>query len=183
MLSSLSALDTFIAAGVPQDWPPDTRTFWSPVDDLHGALIEFASSASLSLVVAEFGFNDEEFATVVHDKIATPGVFVQLSLDGSQALGTHEVAILAKNDYPETSIAWGHSEKNAYMHLKVIIVDGIYLATGSTNLGTSAETKQDNQLTITANSLACAQARARTDMIHDSMLKQMAAKAAKAAKA
>jgi hypothetical protein len=181
MLSSLSALDTFIAAGVPADWPPDMRTFWSPVDDVHGALVELATSASLSLVLAEFDFVDEDFAAVVHDKIGTPGVFVQLNLDASQDLNVHEQAILAKNDYPETSIALGNSEKGAYMHLKVIIVDGMYLATGSTNLSSSGETRQDNQLTITANSLACAQARARIDMIHDSMLKQMAKKAAKAA--
>jgi PLD-like domain len=179
MLPSLSALDTYITAGVPLDWPPDTRTFWSPVDDVHGALVELASSATLSLVVAMFGYNDDEFATVVSTKITTPGVFVQLSLDASQAGGVHEKAILAKNNYPATSIAWGNSERGAIMHLKVIIVDGMYLATGSTNLSTSAETLQDNQLTVTSNSLACAQARARTDMIHDSMLKQMAARAAK----
>lgn len=179
MLSSLSALDTFIAAGVPQGWPSDTRTFWSPVDDVHGALLELAKSASLSLVIAEFTYVDEAFAAVVRDKIDLPGVFVQLNLDASQGLNVHEQAILAKNEYPETSIAWGHSEKDAYMHLKVIIVDGIYLATGSTNLSSSGETRQDNQLTVTASAMACAQARARTDAIHDSMLKQMAKKAAK----
>jgi hypothetical protein len=179
MLHSLSELDTFIAAGVPHDWAPDTRTFWSPVDDVHGALIELANSASLSLVMAEFAYDDEEFAEVVHRKIDTPGVFVQMSLDGRQRLGPHEQAILAKNNYPETSLAWGHSEKNAYMHLKVIVVDGIYLATGSTNLSSSGETKQDNQLTVTANPLACAQARSRIDVIHDSMLKQMAKAAVK----
>jgi phosphatidylserine/phosphatidylglycerophosphate/cardiolipin synthase-like enzyme len=115
---------------------------------------------------------------VVHDKIATPGLFVQLSLDSSQAGGVHEKAILAKNGYPATSVAYGHSEHGAIMHLKVMIVDGLYVATGSTNWSTSAETKQDNQLTVTADPLSCAQARARTDAVHDSMLKQMAAKAA-----
>ena len=181
MLTDLSAFDTFIAAGVPGGWQTNMRTLWSPVDDVHGALLELVSSASLSLVIAEFAFDDEDLATTVHTKIDTPHVFTQISLDAGQALGTHEKAILAKNAYPATSIAWGNSEHGAYMHLKVIIVDGLYLATGSTNLSTSGETKQDNQLTITADPLACAQARARTDAIHDSMLKQMAAKLAKAA--
>lgn len=180
MLSDLSAFDTFIAAGVPANWQANTRTLWSPVDNVHDALVELVSSASLSLVIAEFAYDDDAIAAVVHTKIETPGVFVQLSLDGGQALGPHEVAILAKNDYPATSLARGNSEKSAYMHLKVIIVDGLYLATGSTNLSFSGEHLQDNQLTITSDPLACAQARARTDAIHDSMLKQMAAKAARA---
>ena len=177
-LASLSALDQFSIAGFPPGYSPVTRTFWSPVDDVHGALVALAKSATLSLVVAMYGFDDEELAQVLHDKIDQPGVFVQLSLDSSQAGGTHEKALLAKNDYPATSIAYGQSERHAIMHLKVLIVDGMFLVTGSTNWSTGGESKQDNQLTISADPLACAQARSRVDAIHDSMLQQMAAKAA-----
>jgi hypothetical protein len=106
-------------------------------------------------------------------------VFVQLSLDSSQAGGAHEKALLAKNNYPATSIAYGRSEHGAIMHMKVLIVDGMFLVTGSTNWSTGGESKQDNQLTISADSLACAQARSRTDAIHTNMLQQMSAAAAK----
>lgn len=123
------------------------------------------------------GFDDEELARVLRDKIDQAGVFVQLSLDSSQAGGTHEKALLAKSDYPATSIAYGRSEHGAIMHMKVLIVDGMYLVTGSTNWSTGGESLQDNQLTITADPLACAQARSRTDAIHTSMLQQMAVKA------
>jgi len=173
-LISLSALDRYSTAGFPEGYSPVTRTFWSPVDDVHGALVALAKSATLSLVVAMYGFDDDELAQVLHDKIDQPGVFVQLSLDSSQAGGVHEKALLAKNNYPATSIAYGRSEHNAIMHMKVMIVDGIFLVTGSTNWSASGEKLQDNQLTVNADPLACAQARSRTDAIHTGMLQQMA---------
>ena len=153
------------------------RTFYAPVDKVHDALVQTAKKATTSLVIAIYGFDDEELAQVIHDKIALPGCFVQLSMDATQAAGAHERALLAKCDYPATSVAYGHSERNAIMHMKVMIVDGLYLADGSTNWSDSGERLQDNQLTVRADALAAARARSRVDIIHDAMLGQMAAKA------
>jgi phosphatidylserine/phosphatidylglycerophosphate/cardiolipin synthase-like enzyme len=178
-LPGLGALDQYSASGFPPGYNPLSRTFYSPVDQVHMALRDVAASASVSLIVAVYGFDDDELAQIIHDKIAVPGLFVQLSLDSSQAAGVHERAILAKQDYPETSIAIGRSERGAIMHMKALIVDGLYLCDGSTNWSTSGESLQDNQLTIIQDPLACAKARARVDSVHDSMLMQMAAAAAK----
>lgn len=175
-LAGISLLDKHSTSGFPPGYSAVSRTFYSPVDDVHGALVDLVSSASISLVIAMYGFDDDEIAQLIHDKIAVPGLFVQLSFDGTQAAGTHEKALLAKCDYPATSVAYGHSEKSAIMHMKMFIVDGLYLADGSTNLSVSGETKQDNQLTIISDPLACVKARTRADTIHDSMLQQMAAK-------
>jgi len=58
-----------------------------------------------------------------------------------------------------------------------VVVDGLYLITGSTNWSQGGEQLQDNQLTLSRVPLAAAEARAIIDLDHDDMLKQMAASA------
>lgn len=173
-----SLLNSLSKRGFPPGHNPYTRTFYSPEDDVHGVLTRLLTVATTSLVVAMYGFDDDQLADIIRKKIAVPGLFVQLSFDSTQAAGTHEQALLAKQDYPATSIAYGQSEHGAIMHMKVAIIDGQYLVTGSTNWSDSGERLQDNELTVIADPLVCAQARTRCDIIHDGMLKQMAAKAA-----
>jgi phosphatidylserine/phosphatidylglycerophosphate/cardiolipin synthase-like enzyme len=179
-LSALAELDRFKAAPFSPGYPPGARTFYSPVDDVHGALAAVLASASHSVVVSMYGYDDPELNTVLRSKLVDDKIFVQLSLDSTQAAGRAEKPLLAEwlNDGTGNSIAIGHSEKGAIMHLKLVIIDGVDVVTGSTNWSTSGETKQDNQLTVIRDPLVAAEARARVDIIHDDMLKQMAAKRA-----
>jgi phosphatidylserine/phosphatidylglycerophosphate/cardiolipin synthase-like enzyme len=80
------------------------------------------------------------------------------------------------NDAEGNSVAIGTSEKLAISHLKVVIVDGVYTVTGSTNWSLSGEEKQDNHLTLSRNAVVAAETRAVLDRNHDFMLKQMAKK-------
>jgi phosphatidylserine/phosphatidylglycerophosphate/cardiolipin synthase-like enzyme len=175
-LSSLAELDRFKAAVFVPGYPDKARTFYSPVDQVHEALKALLTSATKSIVVSMYGYDDDELDSIIRSALKSEKVFVQMSLDKSQAAGKHEKEILQKwhNDGVGNSIAIGRSEHNAIMHLKMVIVDGLDVVTGSTNWSKSGEADQDNQLTVIRDPLVAAEARTRLDIIHDTMLKQMA---------
>ena len=158
-------------------YPDDQRTFFSPRDHVHDLLVALLSSAQHSIVVNMFGYDDDELNKIIQGKLADEHVFVQMSLDRSQASGVHEKEILASwaNDAFGNSIAIGTSSvHNAISHLKIVIVDGVYTVKGSTNWSLSGEQQQDNELTLSRNAVIAAETRAILDLNHDFMLKQMA---------
>jgi phosphatidylserine/phosphatidylglycerophosphate/cardiolipin synthase-like enzyme len=178
---AVTDLDKYKAGGHPPDaeYPANIRTFYSPIDDVHGALNALIGSCRRSLVVAMYGYDDDEFAALIDGLLKDPAIYVQITLDSSQAGGVHEKALLAKYAHEMTgnSVAIGRSEKGAIMHRKMLLVDGIWRCTGSTNWSTSGESKQDNELTVLQSASACAEARTVLDIEHDSALQQMKAAA------
>jgi PLD-like domain len=161
-------------------YPPDLRTFWSPRDDVHGMLVALLSSVQQSLVINMYGYDDDELDATIRQKLDDESIFVQMSLDKTQAAGAHEQALLKqwKHSYFGNSIAIGTSSKHAISHLKIVIVDGVYTVRGSTNWSLAGEQKQDNELTLSRNAVVAAETRSVLDRNHDWMLKQMAAAAA-----
>lgn len=169
-LTDLSVLDQFKAAPFPPGYPSSHRTFYSPVDNIHGALVALLTSAQKSLVVAMYGFDDDELAAVIKTKLTAEHCFVQLTLDSSQAGGVHERTLLTGQNYPASSVVTGRSERGAIMHMKEVIIDGVILISGSTNWSDGGESKQDNQLTVIADAYVAAEARSRIDAIHANMM-------------
>ena len=157
-------------------YPQDTRTFFSPRDDVHGVLTSLIASAQHAIVINMYGYDDDDIDDIIRAKLTSEHVYVQMSLDKSQAGGVHEKKLLQQwsNDKFGNSIAIGSSSKSAISHLKICIVDGVYTVKGSTNWSLSGEQKQDNELTISRNAVIAAETRALLDMNHDWMLKQMA---------
>lgn len=173
----VSDLDKYKQPGwsAPPDYPAYLRTFYSPWDDVHGVLEAVIGETVSSLVVAMYGYDDDDLAALIDGYLKNPKIYVQVSLDKSQAGGVHEKAILAKyqHEMDGNSVAIGTSEKSAIMHRKMAIVNGVWRVSGSTNWSTSGESKQDNELTIVYSAAACAEARPILDIEHDKMLKQM----------
>jgi phosphatidylserine/phosphatidylglycerophosphate/cardiolipin synthase-like enzyme len=171
-LADLNVLDQFKSVPFPPGYPSDTRTFYSPVDDLRGALAYCIANAKHEVLVAMFGFDDNVLAAALKAKLNDPHVHVQLTLDSSQAGGVHEKKLLADSAYPNSSVAIGTSEHGRIMHMKMMIIDGTVLCTGSTNWSDAAEHLQDNELTIGLHPARAAEARLRIAAIHRHMLDQ-----------
>jgi phosphatidylserine/phosphatidylglycerophosphate/cardiolipin synthase-like enzyme len=175
---AITDLDIFKVSAPPSGYPSNMRTFYSPEDYVPQVLQSVISSVSKSIVVAMYGFDDDALAAMLDTALRNPAIYVQITLDASQAAGSHEKALLAKyaNDMTGNSVAIGKSERGAIMHRKMVIVDGLWRISGSTNWSTSGETLQDNELTIIRDAWVCSEARPVLDIEHDSALKQMAAK-------
>jgi phosphatidylserine/phosphatidylglycerophosphate/cardiolipin synthase-like enzyme len=173
---AVTDLDIFKVTSPPTGYPANMRTFYSPEDYVPQVLQSVISSVSKSIVVAMYGFDDDVLAAMLDTALKNPAIFVQITLDQSQAAGVHEKALLAKyaNEMTGNSVAIGMSERGAIMHRKMVIVDGLWRVSGSTNWSTTGETLQDNELTIIRDALVCAEARPVLDIEHDSALKKMA---------
>ena len=161
--------DPHKTGGFVDGYPSNIRSYYSPVDDVHGAILDVVKSAKHSLVVAMYGWDDPDLQNAILEKMNDENVYVQLTLDSSQAGGTHEKQLLAGASFPATSIAVGRSEKGAIMHLKCLVVDNAVLVTGSTNWSAGGEDKQDNACVIISDAYVAGEATSRISAIHTNM--------------
>lgn len=173
----ITDLDRFIRRGpVPSSYPANRRSFYSPIDDVHAVLVALLSSVHTSLVMSMYGWTDDELAHLVDRILDNKHIYCQITLDSSQYAGRTEAAILGlfKDDLDSNVIAIGRSERGEIIHRKMLIVDGIWTVTGSTNWSLNGERKQDNELTVTYDAAVAAEARHILDLSHAKALTDMA---------
>ena len=180
---SITDLDQYMVTPPPDGSLGMLRSLYSPIDDVHGALKAVIGSAQHSLVISMFGWDDDELAEMIDGALKDPAMYVQITLDSSQAGGVHEKALLNKYAHEMTgnSVAIGRSERGQIVHRKMVIVDGLWWIGGSTNWSVSGESLQDNEMTVIRDAMHCTKARTVLDIAHDHILSVMAAKAAKSA--
>ncbi len=175
---SFEELARFKEAGrFPDRYSTTNLTFYAPRDPgVHAVIVWALLQATHTVAVNMYGFDDPHAAAIIQGYTERPDVAVTLNLDKSQAGGKAEKALLERFNHNliGNSIAIGHSSRGAISHDKLVVVDGLYLITGSTNWSQGGEELQDNQLTVSREPLAAAEARAIIDLDHDDMLKQMA---------
>lgn len=148
------------------------------MDEVRKVLSGLVDSVQHTLIVTMFGYDDPTLDTAIQRLLETPNIYVQISLDKTQAHGVHESELLAKyqNDGIGNSISIGTSEVgHQIQHMKMIGVDGraVY----------SAVTRGSS---ITVSWLSCwvspdldqlvnpVTMKRRASIIHDFQLKQMA---------
>ncbi len=119
---------------------PDFRVLYVGRDDVHGALKFLLSRCSRSLRLNMFGYDDDELDGILRRLIDSEHVYVQGTLDKSQASGVHERKILAGWDQAvRNSFAIGESATHQISHTKGGVIDGLVAFEGSTNWSASGE--------------------------------------------
>lgn len=122
----------------------DFHLFYVGRDDVHGILKHVLSRVSVSLYLNMFGFDDDELNEILKKIAMDKTITMLVTLDKSQAGGTHEKALLdadRKLDLAlfNTHVAIGQSLTHQISHTKGFVADGKVAGEGSTNWSASGE--------------------------------------------
>lgn len=118
----------------------DYRVLYAGRDDIHGALKYLLSRCSRSLKFNMYGYDDAELDGIIQHLVAEQAVYVQGTLDRSQASGAHERKILkAWTPQMRASFAVGESATHQISHTKGGVIDATVGWEGSTNWSASGE--------------------------------------------
>ena len=176
MLTNLNDLAQYKTGGVPSDYPIDkVIRLYSPFDQVHEALKALIGSAEKSLYISMYGEDDSELTALIVEKARDANVFVQINLDKTQAGGSAEVPLVKLlQSCPMTRVAIGMSQDHKINHLKMAVVDGLFVLSGSTNWSSDGESKQNNEASIHMDRVLADEAITILNKEHQTMLDQMA---------
>lgn len=141
----LALLGKYTPEGVLTPGFGDHYLFFVGRDDVHSILLELIQKETLEFDMNMFGYDDQELNDAILNLFKNPNVFVQISLDKSQAAGAHEKAIIDADQAKDpkdfsSSFTILESATHQISHTKggVLVSQGIWFE-GSTNWSASGE--------------------------------------------
>lgn len=184
----LAELGTFTPEGSLTPGYGDHYLFFVGRDDVHGILLHLLQREKLAFRLNMFGYDDQELNDAILALFQNPGVFVQISLDRSQAGGVLESRIIAADQAKDprdfsSSFAILESASHQISHTKGGVLSGQSLwFEGSTNWSASGEgtgislkadvknppgfKAQNNTLLVSANPVGLIRFQAQLDAEH-----------------
>lgn len=193
----LAPLGQFTREGALTPGYGDHYLFFVGRDDCHSILHTLIPAETLAFRMNMFGYDDQELNDDILGLLADPAVFVQISLDRSQAAGVHERKIIAADQAKDpkdfsSSFTILESGTHQISHTKggVLSGQGIWFE-GSMNLSASGEgtgislrpdiknpagwKAQNNTLLVSTNPVGLGRFTAQLDVEHRIGLTQAAA--------
>lgn len=127
------------------------EVYFAPEDGVAQRVVALIESAQQSVAFLAFVLTSEEIAGALEAKAAA-GVEVRGVMDGGQAgnLGSRHQELLQAGVDVRLD---GNADR---MHHKVIVIDGMWVITGSYNFSRSAETQNDENLIVLRDTAAAA---------------------------
>lgn len=195
---ALNDLAGFKAGGFLPGESGEYRSFYVGRDDVHGVMCYLLSRCSRSLKFNMYGYDDPALDQIIRTLIDDDAVFVQGTLDRSQAAGAAERKLLqAWEPKVRASFAIGESATHQISHTKGGVIDGLIAFEGSTNwsaggegvgivLGQDAKQApgfkaQNNTLLVHINPVEVQQFALELDEEHTTCLQQAAGAATRSA--
>lgn len=134
----------------PPRFPADTVVLFPPRDDAALALQTLARFATTSLKVEMFTYCDASIDAILREKASTSGLDFQMTLDQSEATRISTMAKLIAGWGADVGVrvVTGKSEHGQIIHRKIMVVDHVYVVSGSTNWTHPGEALEDNELVI-----------------------------------
>lgn len=123
---------------------PTITVYFSPEDDVSAQLVRLIGTAKEQINVAIFGFTDEAIAQALIEA-KQRGVAVQVYRDKLQSKEKNQTRI--NKLLTDNKIPLKIKQSGLLMHMKMLLIDGKDVITGSYNWSEGAK-KQDNDLIV-----------------------------------
>lgn len=155
----------------------DMRCFYAGRDNVHGVLLYLLSHCSRSFKFNMYGYDDPALDQAVRRLVESVQVYVQGTLDKSEAGSEHERRIIAGwSRQVRSSFAIGKSATDQLSHTKGGVFDSVVAFEGSVNWSATGEgwgpKAQNNTLVVYTNPVEVREFTLRLDEEHATALQQ-----------